>query len=71
MYTSNTDLAISLNKDTIDPDPMVFVLFIVRSLLGRLHNVADKKRDASTDLPRQLHGYMKQHNVDFIGVTST
>ena len=26
-----------------------------------------KKRDASTDLVRWLHGYMKQHNVDFIG----
>ena len=26
-----------------------------------------KKRDASTDLLRRLHGYMKQHNVDFIG----
>ena len=26
-----------------------------------------KKRDASTDLLRRLHGYMHQHNVDFIG----
>ena len=26
-----------------------------------------KKRDASTDLLRRLHGYMQQHNVDFIG----
>ena len=26
-----------------------------------------KKRDASTDLLRRLLGYMKQHNVDFIG----
>ena len=26
-----------------------------------------KKRDASTDLLQRLHGYMKQHNVDFIG----
>ena len=26
-----------------------------------------KKRDASTDLLRRLHGYMTQHNVDFIG----
>ena len=26
-----------------------------------------KKREASTDLLRRLHGYMKQHNVDFIG----
>ena len=26
-----------------------------------------KKRDASTDLLRRLHGYMHQHNVGFIG----
>ena len=26
-----------------------------------------KKRDASTDLLRRLHGYMQQHNVDFSG----
>ena len=26
-----------------------------------------KKRAASTDLLRRLHGYMKQHNVDFVG----
>ena len=32
-----------------------------------IHNVLAKKRDASTDLLRRLHGYMKQHNVDFIG----
>ena len=29
--------------------------------------VVAKKRDTSTDLLRCLHGYMKQHNVDFIG----
>ena len=27
----------------------------------------EKKRDAPTDLLRRLHGYMQQHNVDFIG----
>ena len=32
-----------------------------------IHNVVAKKRDASTDLLQRLHGYMKQHNVDFIG----
>ena len=57
-------------------------LLIVRDLLRRpslsgtpmvtfcsvhIHNVVAKKRDASTDLLRRLHGYMKQHNVDFIG----
>ena len=32
-----------------------------------IHNVVAKKRDACTDLQRRLHGYMKQHNVDFMG----
>ena len=95
-YTGNTDLAILLNRDTFEPDPMVFafkedstskgtwgmVLLIVRGLLRRpslsgtptvtfcsvhIHNVVAKKRDASTHLLWRLHGYMKQHNVDFIG----
>ena len=26
-----------------------------------------KKRDASTELLQRLHGYMREHNVDFIG----
>ena len=58
------------------------VLLIVRGLLRRpllsgtptvtfcavnIHNVVAKKRDASTDLLQRLLGYMKQHNVDFIG----
>ena len=58
------------------------VLLIVRGLLRRpslsgtptvtfcsvhIHNVVAKKRDASTDPLRHLHGYMNQHNVDFIG----
>ena len=57
-------------------------MLIVRGLLRRpplsgsptvtfcsvhIHNVVAKKRDASTDLLRRLHCYMKQHNVDFIG----
>ena len=95
-HTGNTDLAILLNKDTFEPDPMVLafrenstskgtwgmVLLIVRALLRRpslsgtstvtfcsvhIHNVVAKKRDASTELLQRLHGYMKQHNVDFIG----
>ena len=95
-HTGNTDLAILLNKDTFEPDPVVLafredstskgtwsmVLLIVRGLLRRLplsgtptvtfcsvhiHNVVAKKRDASTELLQRLHGYMKQHNVDFIG----
>ena len=85
-----------LNKDTIEPDPMVLafkegstskstwgmVVLIVRGLLRRpalsgaptvtfcsvhIHNVVVKKRDASTELIQRLYGYMKQHNVDFIG----
>ena len=59
------------------------VLLIVRGLLRRpslsgtstvtfcsvhIHNIVAKKCDASTDLLWRLHGYMKQHNVDFIGV---
>ena len=58
------------------------VLLIVQGLLRRpslsgtptvtfcsvhIHNVVAKKRDVSTDLLQRLHGYMKQHNVDFIG----
>ena len=95
-YTGNTNLAILLNKDTFEPDPMVFdfkeastrkvtwgmVLLIVRGLLRRpslsgtptvtfcsvhIRNVVAKKRDASTDLLHRLHGYMEEHNVDFIG----
>ena len=32
------------------------------------HHVVAKKRDASTDdLLRRFHGYMHQHNVDFVG----
>ena len=58
------------------------VLLIVRALLRRpslsgtstvtfcsvhIHNVVAKKRDASTDELQRLHGYMKQHSVDFTG----
>ena len=58
------------------------VLLIVRGLLRRpslsgtptvtfcsvhIHNVVAKKRDASTELLQCLHGYMREHNVDFIG----
>ena len=57
------------------------VLLIVRALLRpslsrtstvtfcsvHIQYVVAKKRDASTDLLQRLHGYMKQHSVDFIG----
>ena len=39
----------------------------VTSCSGHIHNVMDKKRDASTDLLRRSQWYMHQHNVDFIG----
>ena len=57
------------------------VILIVRGLLRRpslsgtptvtycsvyIHKIVAKKRGASTDLLRRLHGYMHQHNVDFI-----
>ena len=57
-------------------------ILIVRGLLRRpslsgtptvtfssvhIHNVVAKKRDASTEPLRRLHGYVQQHNVDFIG----
>ena len=96
-HTGNTDLAILLNQDTFEPEPMVFafkedstskgtwgmVLLIGRGLLRRpslsgtptvtfssvhIHNVVAKKRDASTELLQRLHGYMKQHHIDFVGV---
>ena len=58
------------------------ILLIVRGLLRgpsltgsptvtfcsvHIHNVVAKKRDASTDLLQRLYGYMREHNVDFIG----
>ena len=86
-FTGNTDLAILLNKDTFEPDPIVLtfkadstskgtwgmVLLIVRGLLTvtfcsvHIHNVVAKKRDASAELLQRLYGYMREHNVDFIG----
>ena len=58
------------------------VLLIVRGLLRRqslsgsptvtfcsvhIHNVVAKKRDASTELLQRLYGFLREHNVDFIG----
>ena len=78
-------MVFAFNKDSTSKGTWSMVLLIVRGLLRRpslsgtptvtccsvhIHNVVAKKRDASTDLLRRLHGYMKQHNVDFI-VTST
>ena len=90
-YTGNTDLAILLNKDTFEPDPMVVAFKEDSTSKGkvehgptyrsrptatpftfvehrRLHfalytstNVGAKKRDASTDLLRRVHGHTQQH----------
>ena len=69
-------------EDSTSKGTWSMVLLIVRCLLRHpslsgtptvtfcsvhIHNVVAKKRDASTDLLRRFHGYMKQHNVDFIG----
>ena len=72
----------AFNEDSTSKGTWCMVLLIIRGLLRRpslagtptvtfcsvhIHNGVAKKRDASTDLPRRPHGYMKQHNVDFIG----
>ena len=72
----------AVNEASTSKDTWGMVLLIVRGLLRRpslsdtptvsfcsvhTHNVVAKKRDASTDLLQRLHGYMHQHNVDFIG----
>ena len=71
----------AFNEASTSKDTRGMVLLIVRGLLRRpslsgtptvtfysvhIHNFLAKKRDASTDLLQRLHGYMKQHNVDFI-----
>ena len=71
----------AFKEDSTSKGTWGMVLLIVRGLLRRpslsgtptvkfcsvhIHNVVAKKRDASTDLLRRLHGYMKQHSVDFI-----
>ena len=72
----------AFNEDSTSKGTWGMVTLIVRGLMRRpslsgtptvtfcsvhIDNVVAKKRDASTDLLRRLHGYMKQHNVDFIG----
>ena len=75
-------VVVAFKEDSTSKMYVGTVLLIVRGLLRRpslsgaptvtfcsvhIHNVVAKKRDASTFLLRRLHGYMKQHNVDFIG----
>ena len=73
---------LAFREDSTSKGTWSMVLLIVRGLLRRpslsesptvtlcsvhIHNVVAKKRDASTDLLRRPHGYMKQHKVDIIG----
>ena len=72
----------AFNEASTSKDTWSMVLLIVRDLMRdpslsgtptvtfcsvHIHNVVAKKRDASTDLLRLLHGYMHQHNFDFLG----
>ena len=80
--TFEPNAAYSFNEASTSKDTWGMVLIIVRGLLRRpslsgtpavtfcsvhINNVVAKKRDASTDPLRRLHGYMMQHNVDFMG----
>ena len=93
-FTGNTDLAVLLNKDTFEPDPIVLTFKadstskVEYGLTHRsrppatpfsfwvtdcyfcsvhIHNVVAKKRDASTELLQRVYGFLREHNVDFIG----
>ena len=75
-------IVLTFKADSTSKGTLGMVLLIVRGLLRRpslsgsptvtfcsvhIHNVVAKKRDASTELLQRLHGYMREHNVDFIG----
>ena len=75
-------MVLAYKEDTTSKSTWSMVLFIVRGLLRRhslsgtptvtfcsvhIHIVVAKKRDASTELLQRLHGFWKEHNVDFIG----
>ena len=75
-------MVLAFKEDSTSKSTWGMVLLIVRGLLRRpslsgtptvtfcsahIHNVVAKKRDASTELLQRLHGFMKEHNVDFIG----
>ena len=95
-YTDNTDLAILLDKDTFEPDPMVFAFKEDSTSKGTwvwyyssfehccdaLHFLAHRRSHfaqytSTMSWPRSVThplisydgyiGYMKQHNVAFIG----
>ena len=73
---------LTFKADSTSKGTWGMVLLIVRGLLRRtslsgsptvtfcsvhIHNVVAEKRDASTELLQRLHGYVREHNVDFIG----
>ena len=75
-------MIVAFKEDSTSNGTWRMVLLIIGGLLQRpslsgtptitfcsvhIHNVVAKKRDASTDLLLRLHGYMRQHNVDFSG----
>ena len=75
-------MVLAFKEDSTSKSTWCMVLLIVRGLLRRpslsgsptvtfcsvhIHNVVAKKRDASTELLLRLYGYMREHNVDFIG----
>ena len=75
-------IVLTFKADSTSKGTSGMVLLIVRGLLRRpsitgsptvifcsahIHNVVAKNRDASTELLQFLHGYMREHNVDFIG----
>ena len=75
-------MVLAFREDSTSKGTWSMVLLIVRGLLRRpslsgtptvtfcsvhIHYIVAKKRDASTELLQRLHGYMKQHNVGFIG----
>ena len=76
--TSEPDfMVLAFREDSTSKDTCCMFLLIVRGLLRRpslpstptvtfcsvnIHNIVAKKRDASTDLPRRLLGYMHQLN---------
>ena len=41
--------------------------FLEHRRIHHIHNVVAKKRDASIELLQRLYGYMREHNVEFIG----
>ena len=73
---------LTFKVDSTNKGTRGIILLIVRGFLRRpslsgsptvtlcsvhIRGVVAKRRDASTDLLQRLHGYMREHNVDFIG----